>query len=338
MAMSGYPHRIPRRPTRPAAEWDADARKVLLAMLDKEFAVTVSEIEARASDRTWDSSICPWPINPAHFTNARSTLRHEGVIEATSAPSKGTSREIVTWSRVPTYGLKTKIAEAAQRKRAMTARHYGWAQRGGRGLGLIGRAGENALATALADPLCPLQPGGSTREILDHELLGEIDNYGAMVDHTNAARPVVITVLFEVKNTRAHYYQRAPAVLRFLAKAADLQDARPNELIFPVFVCRHWQYTLWVEGKEHGFLPARVGQQLVLPDKDLDQGRLDEVAQVLGFQDLVLGDHPTNQHLGIVTKALTKYARERAELWQENYWRYIAVMDDLPADNDDLPQ
>jgi hypothetical protein len=226
--------------------------------------------------------------------------------------------------------------DAAQRKRLLTARHNGWSQRGGNGLGLIGRAGENALDQALRHPDCPLQgPLGSTRTLLDVELLGEIDNHGYLVDLTDPSDPTAITVMFEVKNRRQHYYAADAAVLRFLANAAHLQHERPDRLIFPVFVCRRYQYTLWNHGKQHGYLPVTVANQLVLGDHELDQASLEEVRTGLGYSDLRLGDTPTNRHLGMARTSLRKYGRERAEQWRVSYRQFLVEdLDEIPPDDE----
>jgi AcrR family transcriptional regulator len=95
--------------------------------------------------------------------------------------------------------------DAAQRKRLLTARHNGWSRRGGAGRGLIGRAGEDALADALRSPRSLLtRPTGSTTEVLGVDLsgLGEIDNSAFYIDDADPADPQMVTVVFEVKNTR----------------------------------------------------------------------------------------------------------------------------------------
>lgn len=112
-------------------------------------------------------------------------------------------------------------------------------------------------------------------------------------------------------------------MLRLLAKAADLQHQRPDALILPVFVCRQVQYKLWEQGEAHGFLPAKVLRQVVLADSDLDQDVLNEVAGGLGYQDLRLGNAPTNYHRGVFATSVPKRARAYAQRWRENYSLYL---------------
>lgn len=166
------------------------------------------------------------------------------------------------------------------------------------------------------------QVSGSTSQLLGVPLLGEIDNSAFYVDSSKGA-PVAITVMVEVKNTRSWYYADDVAVLRFLAKAALLQAAQPDALILPVFVCRQYQFKLWELGEAHGFLPAKVLQQLVLADSDLDQDALNEVAAGLGYQDLKLGNATTNRHRGIFATSVPKNARTYAQRWRENYYLYL---------------
>jgi hypothetical protein len=209
----------------------------------------------------------------------------------------------------------------------LTARHNGWSERGGSGRGLIGAAGENALATALSDAGCPLTAvTGSTTSILGVDVnitgLGEIDNSGFYVDQSEPSRPTLITVVFEVKNTRSWYYADDEDVLRFLAKVAYVQDQGGDQLILPVFVARRYHFTLWDRGQKQGFLPARVDNQLVLSDHELTPEAFQEVRDEL-FTDLVLGDRPTNRHLGTVRTSIPQRALGLAELWRENYSTYL---------------
>lgn len=312
----------PRRPAGDSGVWDEAAKTVLLEMFQTHHALTASEVEARGSDRTYNPRTWPWPINPHHFTNARNELAAAGDIEPTSAPTRSHADPITTWSLPPVRGIGRHILSAAARKRLLTARHAGWAQRGGAGRGLIGRAGEDAVATAMADAPNISHVSGSTTTLLGVPLLGELDNSGFYVD-TSGPVPTVVTLMVEIKNTRSWFYADDVAVLRFLAKAAQFQHNRPELLVLPVFICRQVQYQLWERGEQHGFLPARVLNQLVLPDSDLTQDSLNEVANELGYGDLRLGNAPSNYHRGIFTKAIPKRARPLAERWRHHHTDYL---------------
>lgn len=312
-----------RKPPGNSSAWEEAAKKVLLDMLDDQYAVTVSEIEARGSDRTWNPLLWPWPINPHHFTNARVDLADTGDIEPASAPTRSHLDPIITWSRPPTRGNRRRILSAAARKRLLTARHAGWARRGGAGRGLIGRAGEDAVHTAMTEAPNISQVSGSTNELLDISLPGELDNSAFYVDLTTT--PTAITIMVEVKNTRSWYYADDVAVLRFLAKASHVQQERPEALVLPVFICRQFQYKLWELGERHGFLPAKVENQLVQRDSDLSQESINQVANELGYGDLRLGNAPTNRHRGIFNTSIPRYARTYAERWRLHHVEYLAT-------------
>lgn len=315
-----------RRPPGDAAVWDEVAKTVILDMLDTHHAMTASEMEARGSDRTWNALVCPWPINPHHFTNARLELFAAGDIEPTSEPTRSHPEPIITWSRPPTRGLQRRILATAARKRLLTARHSGWAERGGAGRGLVGRAGEDAVNTAMTEAFNISHVSGSTTTLLQVPLPGELDNSGFYVDATGPT-PAAITLMIEIKNTRAWYYADDQGVLRLLAKAAHLQQERPDALILPVFICRQVQFKLWELGERHGFLPAKIINQLVLPDSDLTQDSLNEVANELGYIDLRLGNAPTNRHRGIFATSIPTRARTYARLWQRHHTQYLIPED-----------
>ena len=199
------------RARRPAQDdpdyWREHAPAVVVDLLATHHAVTVREMEARAADRVWNPMVCPYPIQPHHLTNARQELAAVGDIVPTSLPTRSHPEPITTWSLPVRRGLTGLIEDTAARKRLLTARHNGWSERGGAGRGLIGKAGEDAMAGALADPGCPLtNVTGSTNEALGLDLnvtgLGEIDNSGFYVDQTDLGAPSLIYVMIEVKNTR----------------------------------------------------------------------------------------------------------------------------------------
>lgn len=48
------------------------------------------------------------------------------------------------------------------------------------------------------------------------------------------------------------------------------------------------------------------------------------MAQGLGYQDLVLGNGPTNRHTGIFATAIPKRALPYANLWRQHYVHYLA--------------
>ena len=298
-----------------------------LAVLDTHYAVTLSELTARASDRVFDRSVDPHPIDPHHFTNARVELQGEGLIVPTTGTTRG-GGEVTTWSRVATCGLQRRTDDAAGRKRLLTARHNGWSERGGAGRGLIGKAGEDALHAALTAPGSPLTGvTGSTLHVLGLDLrkagIGELDNSGFVIDQTHAHQPQVVTLLFENKNTRHWHTHDDDDVTVFLGKAARIQALRPDVLICPVFVCRRVGYLLWRLGMEDGFLPVRVHNQFVLPDFDLTRDAFDEVVAGLGFADMILGSEPNHRLLGMVKTSIPQRALGLAARWAVNHTRWL---------------
>lgn len=317
----------PQRQGRSEDEWHELARAAVLRLLEREHAVTIVEMEAKVSDRTYDPAVCPDPINPHHLTTARHTLEAEGRIMPTTAPAKskdheGEPHQVTTWSPPPAYGVKTAIEKAADRKRALMARWLSWGTRH-----LLGHAGESALAVALEHTGELTQSSGSTQVVLGVDV-GEVDNTAVFVDRSEPTQLTAIQVMFEVKNTREYYYANDEDVLDFLAKAATVQAARPRQLVLPVFVCRRWQFTLWRQGEALGFLPAMVSEQVVRKDPDLGLDewtqRFNEVRNEL-LPDIrsIAAGQTTNRHLGIVNKLVPTRARQYAALWGENHAAFL---------------
>ena len=113
----------PRRRRRSEEEYNDAARVAILALLEREHAVTIPEMEARLADRTYDPHVFPDPIDPHHLVNGRNALLDEGAVETTTAVTRsiddsGAPHHVTTWSLPRTYGRKTIIDRTAERKRA----------------------------------------------------------------------------------------------------------------------------------------------------------------------------------------------------------------------------
>jgi hypothetical protein len=318
----------PRRPKRSENEWHSLARVAVLALLKREHAVTITEMEAKLSDRTYDAAICPDPINPHHLVTARHSLSDLGEIEEFTATTKskdesGTRHRVSTWSLPRIRGRKTVIDQAAERKRALMSRWLSWGTRN-----LLGEAGEAALAAALDPAPMLTRVSGSTRTVLGVPV-DEVDNTAVYVAEEAGSGLTAIQLMFAVKNRREHYYASADDVVSFLKKAAKVQHARADQLVLPIFVCRRRHYTLWQEGEEMGFLPVMVMNQLVRRDPDLHTEewgtRFGEVRDEL-LPDLtaLAGKNDTsNRHRGIVNKLIPKQALDYARLWGVHYHEYL---------------
>lgn len=326
--------------SRPVAEWRALAREVVIDVLEKRHAVTHRELEAVASDFTWDIHICPAAINPHHLTHAVIELIADGIVEVTQATTRGGKNSAglqlntLAFTRSHKPRGRRSIDDAAARKRILTARHQGWSTRGGRGnLGLIGSAGETAMAQALHDAKRFANIQANVTTLLGTPLVGEIDLACVHVDDEMKA----ILVLIEVKNTREWYYDveatntTTGAVNRFLRKAAHLQHHHPNINIAPLFVARKAHATLIDLGNEHGFLVASTRDQLVKSDNEITLENFSEVRDEL-YRDIALDKDTTNFHRGIAAKMIPKSVSDTASTWQENHIEYLH-----PADRKQTP-
>jgi hypothetical protein len=296
--------------------------------LDRENAVTVVEMEAKISDRTFDPMICPTPIDPHHLTTARRTLEDAGAIEQVTAVTKSVSAsgapdEVTTWSLPRVRGRKTEIDKVAARKRALMSRWLSWGRRH-----LLGEAGESALAAALAETHNLTNASGSTTTVLG-VTVGEVDNTAIYVAERDDGLLAAIQIMFEVKNKRECYYAGNDEVADFLAKAAVVQDARPDQLILPVFVCRRRHWTLWDQGEQAGFLPTLVTNQVVKRDPELNTDdwntRFREVKDEVfpDLMELTRSVRTTNRHRGIVSTAIPNSALAYAKRWGESYSDYL---------------
>lgn len=304
-------------------------------MLDDHGAVTVSEMEARASDRTYDSHVFPAKIDPHHFVWAREALQGvEGVEIVPTTERTRSGRSVTTWSTIENHGRKA-VGRIAGRKRLLTDRHAGWGQRGGGGHGLLGAAGEGAMVKAFREAEIYAGIQHSVTSILGVDVtdLGEVDIVSGLYDTSNPNDPAAITVMTEVKNTRSWFYDSTVTeddgeLRKFLRKAARVQAARPDALICPVFVLRCAQYTLIAAGNDHGFLTASVQNQLVLQDHDISRNptHFDEVRDELGYADLRLittAETSTPFHRGIATKHIPKNARATALRWRDTHTQFL---------------
>ncbi len=225
---------------------------------------------------------------PHHFTNASNAWAAAGALEPTSALSRSQREPITTWSRPATRGLRRPIQGAAARKRLLTTRHPDWARRGGAGRGLIGRAGEEAVDTAMRE--APDISGvWSTRSLLGVGLLGEVDNSAFYVD-TSGPNPTVVTLVVEVKKHAVVELPRRPGGASLPGQGRPPptrapRGAHPAGLHRPTMPLH-----ALTAGRAARFPPTWVRNQFVLADSDLPQSTLDEVAADLGYGDLRVGN------------------------------------------------
>ena len=293
-------------------DWVELGKTTILDILDREYAATVREFEARASNSVWGKNASH--IDPDLLSQARRELLTEGRIQADSASTKG-GRTVTTFSPSNQRLISTRISLAAARKRLLTSRHQSWSHSTDRYPGgLIGRAGEEALINALRDldPYSYVDHG--TAKYDGVAIAGGPLDASAFLT-TPSVPPISFLVLAEMKNQRQWFYAGEPQLHRFLFKAASLQVAHPDVPILPVFVSSRRHNTAYQLGRELGFYAVRYEAQYVLPMSEVPEESLAEVAVELGFIDLRRSTTPNNRLKRALGQSLPRNAQEVAERW-----------------------
>lgn len=299
----------------PELVYVARAREAIRAVLDDQLAVISPELEARIAERSFVGERDN--INPHHVTTALRELTRAGVITSEKAVTKG-GHTIETIQPADQHRRATKITHAAARKRLLAARYAGWSQGTLRHPhGLIGPAGEQAVRRAVLDAqtLQPAVPGaGEVKELLGVRLPGAADSAGYMLPFVDGIPGPPVTLLLEVKNIRGWIYPQSIELYQVLNKACVLQQARPDQPIVPLLICRRAHVTLFWMAKQLGFVVVDMQRQFA---GEVDEDDVAEVRNELHFHDLVRGSDRSIRVHDRLRNTLPGICTDVAAVWHQ---------------------
>lgn len=291
------------------------AAMMIMRVLDERHAVVHAELEARIAEGEYADSRNN--INPHHITTALRDLRQSRQIVWDHGTARG-GQTIATIQPADQRRRSVKIENTAARKRLLFARYSGWAQGTKRyPLGLIGRAGEEAVRSAIlqSGALQPARPdAGEVGTLLGVELPGAVDSAGYMLPFTDGIPGTPVTILVEVKNIRSWIYPQTEELYQVLDKASILQVRRPDQQILPVLACRKAHHTTYTMAKQLGFIVIGMGRQFVADI--VSEEELLEVRNELHFNDLHRVNGPSKRVLERFQRTLPSYAAQFADTWR----------------------
>ncbi len=149
--------------------------------------------------------------------------------------------------------------------------------------------------------------------LLGVTLPGPLDSADYLVPFDTKGLPQSpVTILFEVKNLRSWIYPSSEELYQLLHKAMVLQNARPEQPIVPVFVCRRAHKTTFWMSQQLGFVTIDMGIQYV---GDVEEHEALEVRNELHFRDLAPGKGPSLRVLDRLTKTLPDTSLAVAGQW-----------------------
>lgn len=299
------------------ADYVAHAKDRIRETLGTEHAVVHAELEARISEAGYaDSGL---NINPHHITTALQELTRHDEIHWTGPEASRGSHPVQTIQPANQHRRTTAIAKAARRKRLLYGRYLGWAQGDKRyPHGLVGPAGEQAVRSGLLESggIVPAAPAaGEVKQLLNITLSGPLDSGGYVVPLSSDGIPgTPITVLIEVKNIRGWMYPSSAEIYQLLDKARELQQARPDQPILPVFVCRKAHITSFWMAQQLGFMILDMPEQFA---GAVEQHALDEIRVELHFQDLRVGAGPSQRVRDRFRSTIPRVGPQYAAAWQK---------------------
>ena len=287
-------------------------------LLAREHAVVWLEVEAKLAELPNFQYSIPLPkgINPHHLSAGRQLLQARGLIQQSSARSRG-GASVPYLEPTDRRGRARAIDTAAARKRLLTARFYGWGIARNKRPNLLGTAGERVVHASLleASPTARSKllsnTPGDLRDVLGEPVpLGPLDSGAHLLIEDAQHKPSgAVTVLIEVKNIRQWIYPDSDELIVLLDKVASIQTAHPDADLLPVLACRRSHYTTYRMAVDLGFFVIDARSQFLLPSSDLNEAHVDEVRVELGFRDLAITQSASP---GIVRR-LTKSLPDRAE-------------------------
>jgi hypothetical protein len=267
-------------PRQTLAQWVAQGKAAIVALLKQEHAAVWPEIEAKLTED-------PGRVDPHHLTTARIGLLRDQVIEQVVASTRGGG--LVAVLALTDRTNQRAFEDAASRKRLLYARYINWSGR------YYGPAGERVVHASLsaAAPLAGyrlFEPRGlEVKTIFGQPVpVGPLDSGATLQLVDPHGFPVGnAVVLIEVKNVHHWVYPSPEELYQLLEKAALLQLAHPTLDFVPVLVCRRGHPTLFKMAKDLGFFVADARVQYVLPVKDVPEHHVAELRTELGMIDLV---------------------------------------------------
>jgi len=100
-----------------------------------------------------------------------------------------------------------------------------------------------------------------------------------------------------------------------LYKAAEVAAAHPDLRVIPVLVCRRAHFTLFTMAKQLGLFVVEMKIQPILPSKQLDLARIDEIRNELGYLNLVVKDDALTWMVDRLVTVLPREAATFAAAW-----------------------
>lgn len=311
-------------------QWIRRAREAVLVVLENEYSCTSGELQARIGEPRDITGPVPdllatfgvKRIDPYFVNLARTELHRAGLIDSTTEATRG-GKEIETFHLPLTDGDGRKDAteRAASRKRLLAARHQGYARsEPTRPEGLIGQAGELVVDEALkASPHFAVINDGSTHrryvlgiDLEDHG--GPIDNLANLTTSDQRGNIANFVCPVEVKNHREWTNPDRQPLHRFLAKTAAISIETKRQDILPMFICRRYRYPVFRIATDLGFFMVGFINQFIRDLAEVDQDKLEEVRNELGYGFLLKSDQP-NKPLTNTLAAVPKYAQTNADRW-----------------------
>lgn len=299
-----------------AADYEARAVDRIKEILATEHAVVRRELESRIAEGFWPRS--GLNIDPHHITNALASLVRAEEVEWVRGPTRG-GADVETLQPTNRSGRGDRIDRAAARKRLLYGRYLGWATGTKRHpKGLVGPAGEAAARAAILESgaVIPAAPGAAgVHRILGVDVPGPLDSAGYTVPlGVNDTPGDPVTLLFEVKNIRQWLYPTAAEPFQLLAKAVQVQRARPSAAIVPVLICRKAHVTTFWMAKQLGFMIIDFERQFI---GAVEEAKFMEVRNELQFNDLAPGEGPSLRVRDRLTTTVRTHCTEVASTWSD---------------------
>lgn len=324
--------------------WRARARDGIRDLLGAHGALLKIEVEARLSDQRYLK--IGHPLDPHHLSAALVLLEAEGELQPATRRTRGRVGPVTVYQDTNDRLRRDFIARAAQRRRLLYSRWWGWTQPSaqfpkGR-FGPAGEAANHATLTAVAPRigLTMLNPDGAeVTSIMGRPVRGgPLDHGGWVTTRTPAGVPQgLILALIEVKNVRQHLYPDDPRIFQVLHKAGLAVQDHGNELAaVPVLVCRRRQFLTYTMARDLGLYVIETTRSY-MDVTGVEPGRLEQVRSELNMRFL----HPeatADLNLAEQWEKLSTRGAEVADRWHtvgRHLTEHYAALRDEQLDPDD---
>lgn len=292
------------------------ARRAILALVDRELAVTAQEIETRLCEHQQPG--LPARLDPMDVRLARDDLEASGQIRRSHGRVPHNSRDLPLFTSPEPHDVERRDA-VLEHKRDLLARYLSWTD------------GPDSPLTSAAEQVVHASFQVAARS---GYRIGQAPPSDVVIYVTTGPDGLpgpAILMPIEIRNTREWLMTHTRGLYQLLLKATRIQVTESQVPMVPMFVCRRAHPQLLAMGHDLGFLVLETRREFILPS--VAETAVSDVRSRLGLTDLTRTDEPDRLLVSRLEQIVPGLATPLVTRWQRTAMTTIPLrFDDLVAE------